>query len=447
MSLRFRVVAAIFVALLISLAAGAGVSWFHAVRSVRAEMSAALAVGASTIQSAAAHMEADASSEGDLEQLIAAFDGDRHLRATLIGPAGAIAARSALLIPAQPVPRWFARVIGSDPPSARIALPERLAGGGAVLLETDPQNEMTEVWTALGDNLEMLAVFSMLAFPAIYWLLGRALKPLQTLSQAFLEIGSSDSAVRVPERGPPELSRLAQGFNAMVGRLEAFEAKTGRLSEQLLTIQEEERTELARDLHDDIGPYLFAMRVDAAALHRAATHAGQDDIARQAVTMIEGIAHVQHEVKAILGRLRSGGLAEFGLAQALDNLTAFWRSRHPDIAIAFEGPLARSFGEALDGAVYRVIQESLNNAIRHGKPQTISISIAQNPEDEVVIEIRDDGRGLPQAAGNRGFGIRGMIERVTALGGDLSIHDRSDGPGVVVTARFPRADILRNEAA
>jgi two-component system sensor histidine kinase UhpB len=308
----------------------------------------------------------------------------------------------------------------------------------AVRLDTNPANEMTEVWTEFGDDLQTLLLFGLITFSMIYWLLGRALRPLGRLSEAFTDIGPDVAVGQLPEEGPPELSRLARGFNAMVDRLAWTESKNLRLAEQLSTIQEEERAEIARDLHDEIGPYLFSMGVDASAAQKLAETRGQGEIADHIQSIRDGVVHVQQQVKAILGRLRSGTLAEFGLRQALENLTSFWRSRRRGVKITVDtSGFDKGFGEAFDGVVYRIVQESLSNAMRHGKPRSVEITIDAASGHEVVVQVIDDGAGLKTSAETRGFGVRGMIERVTALGGNLDIRTRTDTSGVIVTARLP----------
>jgi two-component system sensor histidine kinase UhpB len=242
----------------------------------------------------------------------------------------------------------------------------------------------------------------------------------------------------IAETGPPEIVALARGFNAMIDRLALAETRNRRLHDQLSTIQEEERAEIARDLHDEIGPYLFAMGVDAAAIQKTAEARGQSEIVGQIGSVREGVAHVQQQVKAILARLRSGNLVEFGLKQALENLTSFWQSRHGEVAISVTMTgMEGAFGEAFEGAIYRVVQESLNNAMRHGRPRRVTISIDASSRHEVLVEVADDGSGFKRSLESRGLGVRGMIERVTALGGDLDIQERKNGQGVVVTARLP----------
>ncbi len=154
------------------------------------------------------------------------------------------------------------------------------------------------------------------------------------------------------------------------------------------------------------------------------------------------MTHIQHQVKAILGRLRSGTVPNSALRQALENLTAFWRSRRGEVAItiATEG-FEDGFGEMLDGAVYRIVQESLNNAMRHGKPRRVEISIDARSITMCWSTVTDDGGGLKRPAETRGFGLRGMAERVTALGGNLDIHRPAPTrPACIVSARLPFPD-------
>ena len=129
---------------------------------------------------------------------------------------------------------------------------------GTITLVADPTNEVGEVWSQANDAVRMLALFFVLTVLLIYWAVGRALAPLERLAGAFGRIGAGDYAARVDAVGPPELVRLASGFNGMAEQLGEVEAQNRQLQEQLLSLQEEERADLARDLHDEIGPFLFA---------------------------------------------------------------------------------------------------------------------------------------------------------------------------------------------
>jgi two-component system, NarL family, sensor histidine kinase UhpB len=98
---------------------------------------------------------------------------------------------------------------------------------------------------------------------------------------------------------------------------------------------------------------------------------------------------------------------------------------------------AESFGEPLDEGIYRIVRESVNNALLHGQPSEIDISIRTGAVDTVEIDVIDDGGGLKPSTGMVGFGITGMQERAALLGGTISVQNRSDGKGVAVSARLP----------
>src|SRR5262249_20180513 len=140
--------------------------------------------------------------------------------------------------------------------------------GGAIILEADPTNEVGEVWAESRDAVLVLAGFAALSALLISIVVGRALRSLETLAAAFRRIGQGDYPSLLPVQGPRELARLANGFNAMSCRLAAVAAQNHRLNERLLTLQAEERADLARDLHDEIGPLLFAVDMTAATIER-----------------------------------------------------------------------------------------------------------------------------------------------------------------------------------
>ena len=288
----------------------------------------------------------------------------------------------------------------------------------------------------------IMAFFCLAAIALGRWVMGHALAPLEKLSAGIAIIGTGNYGARVEHDGPPEVAHLAASFNTMAEHLGALESKNHRLTGQLLTIQEEERTDLARDLHDDVGPFLFAVNVDAAAIARDAKAKGLVGIAEQVRSIQESVTHMQRHVRSILSRLRPAGLEGVGLEQAVGNLAAFWQRRHADISIRVHITAdTGQINEAYNAAIYRLIQESLSNAVRHGQSRTIDVTVA-DIGGEIVVEVVDDGQGLarplPETTPNS-FGIIGMQERVAALGGRLTLANRSDGSGTVVTARLPRA--------
>ena len=123
-------------------------------------------------------------------------------------------------------PRNMAANTATSPPKAlRLNLPPEFAGVGDVVLQTDANNEIAEVWSDIGLTLSVLTIFCALVLAFVYWSLGTAIRPLQNLTAAFARVGERDYRERVKEQGPLELVHLSQGFNKMVEQL----AHTGTL--------------------------------------------------------------------------------------------------------------------------------------------------------------------------------------------------------------------------
>jgi two-component system sensor histidine kinase UhpB len=434
-SLRYRLIGLVALAMAVSLALGGALAALNATRSVQTEMRSALAVARQAVENALERGRAGVDLRHEIESVIAAFGGNRHVRLRLeaSGFASALPAVEEPTIGA--VPSWFVALVRAEP--TRLRLPVALgAGGDAVVIETDPHNEIVETWDAFCDTLLVLALFAAMTFAAIHVLVGRALRPLARFGAALEEIGRGDYAARVEGRLAPELARLHHSFNAMADRLEAADARNRLLTEQLLTLQEAERREIARDLHDEIGPFLFAVNVDAAAVARLAEAGRAAEIPEAARGIADAVGHMQRQVRSMLHRLRPAGLAEFGLAEALQSLVEFWRQRRPEIdyrlAVASGGA---GFGELVETTIYRLVQEGLSNAVRHGAPTEVAIAVRVTEGDRIAVEIADDGCGVDEASPG-GFGLLGMEERVRGLGGSFVGEGRAGG-GFIVRAVLP----------
>lgn len=431
-SLRLQLIALTALVLALTLLLGGVLIYWHALHEVQIEMRAAIAVGEHTIHNAVDDAEEAAMPLRHLQLLVADFDGDRHLQVSLINANGEVLFRSTPLVPVNPAPEPFYRLLARDSITARIPLPAPFDRLGTMLLATDPRNEINEVWDDVILTLAILVIFCGLNAALCYWITGRALRPLAELGAGFTSIGAGRHGLRIEEEGPLELASLFRGFNQMAAKLADTEARRHRLEHQLAALQEEERLDLARDLHDEIGPQLFAVSVDLSVIQRDEA-VRTTPIAARLESIRDSIALIHNNVKAILARLRPATLADLGLAQAIANLAAFWQTRYPDITFDLNVRV-QGLGIELEDAVYHLIQESLSNALRHGMPTRIEIRVAAD-KDAVLVEVLDNGCGLKGTAS--GFGLLGMRERVEPLGGSLSVQNSTETGGVAVTARIP----------
>jgi two-component system sensor histidine kinase UhpB len=432
MSLRIRLVLWLGCVLAVTLTLGCVLAGVHAAKSVRAEMLAALATGHQAVVNNVQEVDASPDRQRDLRHLVATFDGNRHLRAVLTDGNGSIIATSVLLRPKRPIPAWFRTALRPTLAPIMLTVPS-----GVITLAADPTNEIGEVWGQANDMVRMLALFFVLTVLLIYWAIGRAVAPLERLAGAFGRIGAGDYATRLDAAGPPEVLRLATGFNHMAKQLGDVEAQNRMLQEQLLTLQEEERADLARDLHDEIGPFLFASAIDAASIPSLLDSGRSAEAGERADAIGESVAHMQTQIRSILGRLRPLSFGAVGLADAIGNLVGFWRDRHPGIDFRLDvAEEDEALTEDVRATVCRIVQESLCNAVRHGGPRRVEVSVTRD-DDEVVVRVADDGSGPGAAGVTPGFGLVGMRERVRAQAGTLTISTPAGGRGLAVTARLP----------
>jgi two-component system sensor histidine kinase UhpB len=264
---------------------------------------------------------------------------------------------------------------------------------------------------------------------------GAALRFLGRFQTGLQAISDSRYETRLDLKGPPEFTRLARGFNHMASQLAAFSRTNRQLYAQLQTAQEEERTEIARDLHDEVGPYLFALQVDAKAIGKI----DAPEASGLSASVREAVIHIQSHVRNILRQLRPVTQLEFGLEGAIGDLAAFWRRRNPQIKFELDVRLQAALERRQEEAAYRIVQESISNAIRHGRPDLIRVDIKSDAEKLTVI-VEDNGGGLKgdgqDSISLAQAGIAGMRERVLALKGKLDIAN-VEGHGVRLFAVFP----------
>jgi two-component system sensor histidine kinase UhpB len=152
---------------------------------------------------------------------------------------------------------------------------------------------------------------------------------------------------------------------------------------------------------------------------------------------------MQRLVRDILGRLRPTPLAELGLMIAVLDLAEFWRARRPEIHFETGLTDVDELPEPVQEILYRIVQESLSNAVRHSAPRNVRIAIEHNAA-EARVEVLNDGASGGGAA--PGYGLTGMSERVAAAGGALSAGPAADG-GWRVAATLPLTAGLQVEAA
>jgi signal transduction histidine kinase len=217
-------------------------------------------------------------------------------------------------------------------------------------------------------------------------------------------------------------------------------AENRHLVARLLDVQEQERRRLARELHDELGQTLNAIKLDALALPGFSADAGLGATAQRIACNAD---HVYRTAGDLVRNLRPPALDELGLVAALEACVDRWRSSHPvlEVQLSAGGDLD-GLGEKLNLAIYRIVQEALTNCVRHARAANFYIDLTREPgaAGRVLLEMRDDGKGFDtQAVAGHGGGLAGLRERISLLGGRFELLS-GNGKGTTMRIDIPPAE-------
>lgn len=209
-----------------------------------------------------------------------------------------------------------------------------------------------------------------------------------------------------------------------------------RLTQLIQIHLEEERRAIARELHDELGQCVTAIKTIGTAIANRTPEG--EEVHRSARTIVEVASHIYDVVHGIIRQLRPSALDHLGLDDALEESVGAFRGRHPEIEVelVLEGDL-KSLGEAVNITAYRIVQECLTNVARHAQATQAHVHVRRDA-DVLGLQVSDNGRGLGERDLNEAarFGLLGMRERVQAVAGDFELSS-PPGAGLTVRARIP----------
>ena len=253
---------------------------------------------------------------------------------------------------------------------------------GSVEIVAEPRDEIAEVWTntvalgavALAVNIAVIAM--------LYFLFGRVLDPLTGVARGLADLEQRNYRVRLPRPQARELAAITDRFNALAEALATVLAENEKLNHRLITAQDDERRRTALELHDEVGPSLFGLKANAASIATAAAALPENGRAARSWTrvrdMLSVIEHLQAINRSMLNRLRPMALGHVPLRDLLGEMVQERGRRHPEIAFAFAtDKLARGYGDSIDLTVYRCVQESLTNVIRHAQAAHVDVKLGE----------------------------------------------------------------------
>jgi len=333
-------------------------------------------------------------------------------------------------------PGWFARGFEfvfepGQPIRKRIKGPAR-----ETVLEIIPDSdvEIVAAWAEVKALALPAALLIGVLCLTVWWAVRRALTPASAIMRGLVDIERGALDMRLGPYPWIEFDRIARACNTLATSLAASNRARNLLSRRLLTVQEEERQALARELHDEFGQHLTAVGANAAALRIAA----QDRATREDARRIEqSAAHLLRLVRDLLHVLRPWTAEASELPESLRALAGqrtTGTGRRP--RVSFDLPTRLDdLTPVIAGAVYRIVQEGLTNALRHGDPSMITVTVERDALG-LTVAVDDNGDGCEQSALKDGFGIAGIRERVAALDGRVEFTANRGG-GLTLVAHLP----------
>ncbi|MET0409331.1 MAG: ATP-binding protein [Hyphomicrobium sp.] len=341
-----------------------------------------------------------------------------------------------------PAPDWYSDIYNflfnpQTPVKRYLSIRDKDAGFVSSLAQPDAVLRLSwhQVSIVVGVATVMAAAISFLATLMI----GYALLPARTIIDGLRTLETGKLGQRLPRFRTAEFDLIARAVNDLSDQLARTNDARAALTARLFQVQEDERRALARDLHDEFGQCLTATAALAASIESGAP-SDRVDLIDDARAIARAQQRMMENLRGTLLRLRSQNIEEIGLEASLRQLVSDHNTQsvlHPRVRLNVVGKLAAlPKGVAID--IYRIAQECLTNAVKHGSPTEVRLSVERIriEADTIALTVEDNGGGDPiRINRGHGHGILGMRERISALGGSLSIGKAANG--VRVAALIP----------
>ncbi len=436
MSLRGLINLRIFITVVLILCAGAVLTIWQARQAVEREVNSSFNLALQMIDLGFSHLSRTPMSEFHWLQQISAIQKTRHIHIAIVNDEGDsvewFTPEKAFENEDSP-PGWFVSAVSTDYPQANyeINLDDGLTK--EVLVRADPIDEIAEAWGESQAYFWSVVAMMAVIFLAVNVVFNSMLRTVHSIVVGLRRVESGQYGKKLPSFSISEFDVIASEVNNLTEALKLARDNNQALARHTMQIQETERRTLSRELHDEMGQSLTAIKAMAVANRN--DNADQKQISD---SIIDICSHLSGVVRSMMRTLSPLSLADLGLGATLSDLVNEWRRRYPELKVELQ------YDDRLDDVshelaihVYRIVQESLTNVVRHANATRAWIKVMQEGEvssPRVVIRIKDNGQGGEADGG--GFGVLAMRERVENMGGRFRFESAPD-QGVSVQAWMP----------
>ncbi len=435
MSLRGLINLRIVISVIIIILLGASLAIWQARESVREEVTSSYNLALQMVEFGLNQFTRNEHTEKEWLEQIGQLRETRHLQITIFDQAGneTILSPGKKEKPKQVAPQWFIDAVMMDSISSAYELKLPSDAVQRIVISADPMDEIHEAWRE--SLIYFWSIVSMLAiiFLAINVVFHSMLRAVKAILSGLKTVESGNYEQHLPRFRISEFDAIAAEVNNLADALSAARQNNQALARHTMHIQENERRHMSRELHDEMGQSLTAVKAMAVAAKQSDNKVG--DIAD---SIIDICNHLSGVVRSMMRTLHPLSLSDLGLIATLTDLVGEWMRRQPtlDIRLKYDDSID-DLDEEVAIHVYRIVQECLTNIVRHANAQHAAVSVRQSIVHDkkwIIIQVVDDGIG--GTASGEGFGLLAMRERVESMGGQFLFESSTDD-GVTVLARMP----------
>ena len=331
-------------------------------------------------------------------------------------------------------PQWFAVAYlamlgGHEPVSSPLSVRDQSAG--LIVTSVNPDAALRRAWREISTVVQVAVLMAGGIAILAAFMIGHALMPARAIIDALRRLEEGQLALRLSKFKSTEFKHIANAVNRLAATLRQTNSERLALTNRLFQVQEEERRALARDLHDEFGQALAATSALATLIETGAPP-DRPDIAKDARAITRAQKQMMESLRSTLVRLRSQSIEEVGLEASLRQLVNDFNAQS-NAGTVFKLQMSGRIADlqkrvAVD--LYRIAQECLTNASKHGRPTEVSVRLEHVMENapHVALTIEDDGGGdVSKVRTSSGHGILGIRERLAGIGGVLSIANAPRG--------------------
>lgn len=436
MSLRGLINARIVLSVVLILIIGGLMAIWQARQSVQKEINSSFNLALQMIDLSFKYPANRAISEQHWMRQLSAIQKTRHIHISLVNDDGSesewLAGKRVSDEEDMP-PAWFKMAVTSDAPSASYDIQLLNGRTKTILIRADPIDEIAEAWGESVAFFWSIVLMMMVIFVAINIVFQSMLKSVHAILAGLRRVESGEYSKKLPHFKISEFDAIAAEVNNLTEALNIARQNNQALARHTMHIQENERQTMSRELHDEMGQSLTAVKAMAVASKQP--KAKINEIADSIIGICN---HLSVVVRSMMRTLHPLSLSDLGLAATLTDLVTEWQRRYPALEIDLTYDEAVNWLDDEVGIhVYRIVQECLTNVVRHAQASKATVTVRRHiikGTEQVVIRVEDDGIG--GSTEGEGFGVLGMRERVESMGGQFAFES-IPGQGVRVRAWMP----------